>query len=81
MFIAEYGMYFGYEGMRALLDDEIQLDQVMWQLLAARKVRSGIMYDISNAVLAATASVGAKNPTAAYKKLTKEMARDSKADE
>lgn len=80
MLIAEYGMYFGYPGMKAILDDEIQLDQVIWQILAARKIRSGIMYDISGAVLAATASVNTDNPSKTYKELTKQMFNNSKAD-
>lgn len=80
MMIAEYGMYFGYEGMKAVLDDKMSMEQMTWQLVAARKVRSGFMYDISRSVLSAVGAVQTKNPSSTFKSMNNDLLKNSKAD-
>lgn len=80
MFIAEYGLYFGYVGMQAILNDDISLEDIMWQVLAARKVRSGMTYDMAKAVYAGAVASTTENQPSTFKELTKEMITNSKAD-
>lgn len=80
LFIAEFGKYFGWAGVVAIRNNEITLPEAKKLLAGARKVRSGELYDIANAVFIGTASARSKKPSQTFKKLTKSILKDTKAD-
>lgn len=56
-FLGELMFYGGYEAVRAVLNDEIELTQARTLLLGCRRVQNGITYDNANAALAGAAGV------------------------
>jgi hypothetical protein len=68
MFIAEFGYYFGYEGIRAILDNEIDLSTAKYLLDAARKVWFSKAADMAHGSFIAAAAAQSKKPAAAFKK-------------
>jgi hypothetical protein len=80
MFIAEFGKHYGFEGVRAILNNEIDADTAAWLLLAARKVDSKTLYQNAQAVFVGTASSKSKKPSQAFKKATDKIIKHAQAD-
>lgn len=80
LFLAEFGYYFGYEGIKAIKDNDLTMEEADMLLGGARKVWSGQLYDNASATLIATASAHSKKPSATFKKATSALSRMSKAD-
>lgn len=61
-FIGEFGYYYGYDGISAILDNKITLDAARTMLQAAIKVRHGIMVEqtslLYNALIASNSKRG-----------------------
>lgn len=80
MLIAEFGKHYGYEGIRAILNNEIDADTVVWLLLAARKVDHMTQFKRAQAAFIGAASAKAKKPSQAFKKATEKLLTLAKAD-
>lgn len=78
MKIAEFGYYYGFEGVRAILSNEITLSQVNTLLLAARKVWASQLLDNMNGQFIANASSRAKKPYNTYEKAIKPIRERAK---
>ena len=66
--VSEFGYYYGYAGIRAILDDEIDIDTVNYLLIGARKTWYSQVIDNGVANHVAVASVKQKNPASAMRK-------------
>lgn len=66
--MAEFGYYFGYDGIRAIVNNELELAQVNQLSMASRKIWRRQQADIAEAMFIAAASAKAKKPSTAFKK-------------
>lgn len=66
--VAEFGYYFGYDGIRAIKNNEISLEEVHILLAAARKVWYSKVVDQSHGGLVAGIAAGSKNPSSSFNK-------------
>lgn len=81
LFMAEFGYYFGWEGIKAIREDEyFTRDEADMLLKGARKVWNAKVYDHAWASLVGTASANSKNPSKEFKKSTTELVKNTKAD-
>lgn len=79
LLVAEFGLFYGFEAVQAVLNDEIGLDEVLWLVESARAVDSRNQYNFSAAVFTAVASANDKHPSAAFKKNTAHYLRAMRA--
>jgi hypothetical protein len=80
LFIAEFGKHYGFEGIRAILNDEIDGQTATWLLVAARKVDHRRLYDNARATFIGAGSVQSKKPADTFASLTKNLIKEMKAD-
>ncbi len=80
LFIAEFGKHYGFGGVQAILNNDIDGETASWLLLAARKVNSRFVYDNARACLIGSASAQAKKPSQVFKKATADLVKDMKAE-
>jgi hypothetical protein len=80
LFIAEFGKHYGWGGVRAILDNEIDTDTATWLILAARKIDSRYAFSDARASLIGASSAQSKKPSQVFKKATADLVRDMKAD-
>ena len=69
--VAEFGYYFGYDGIRAIKNNEITLDEVRALIIGARKVWYSRVVDSATGSLAATGAVNSKKPAETFGKIIK----------
>lgn len=80
LFIAEFGFYYGWDGIQAILNNEITMDVANTLLAGARKVWSGRLYDHSMASFIGASSAQAKKPNQIFKKATRDIVKHARAD-
>lgn len=80
LLIAEFGTLYGYEGIRAILNNEIDSDTVIWLLLAGRKMEHMAQFKRSQAAFIGAAASKAKKPSQAFKKATEKLLKNAKAE-
>lgn len=81
LFIAEFGYYFGWEGIKALrFDKSFSMDEAEMLLKGARKVWASKVYDSATASFIGSASAQAKKPVQAFKKATSDIIKQTKVD-
>ena len=78
MIISEFGYYFGYPGVKAILSNEITTAEMMQLILGSRKLYNIMILDHANAARAAEASLKTKNPNKTYKEMLKEYIAGAK---
>ena len=71
LLVAEFGRLYGYQAVRAVLDDEIDRNTMNWLVEAGRKVQVKENYNLASAVFTAVASANAKDPKKAFNSNTK----------
>ena len=76
--IAEFGMYFGWQAVKAVLNDTITSAEMFMLLEGARKVNKLKLYNETRAVFIGTASANSKKPSQTFKRMTKDLIRESK---
>lgn len=67
-FLAEFGYYYGWEGIKAIMDNEMTIDQATQLLLGSRKVWYSKVIDNAIATQTAVASANSKKPGSVMKK-------------
>lgn len=77
---AEFGYYFGYAGIEAIMNNDISLEIVGKLLAGAHKIDSRKTYDNAFAMFVGGLAANSKNAQASFKKLTKDLLKDSEAD-
>lgn len=80
LLIAEFGMFYGWEAMRAAQSDEISADDFSWLLDAARRIDTRNQYNLASAVFTAVASANGKKPSSDFKHNTAHYVKAMKAD-
>lgn len=80
LFIAEFGKHYGYEGIRAILNNEIDSETAVWLLLAGRKLDHMSQFKAAQAAFIGAAASKAKKPSSAFKKATEKFLKLAKAD-
>lgn len=66
--IAEFGYYFGWEAIKAIKNNDIEMDEVRTLIAGARKVWAGRAYDIAHASFLGASSAQSKKPAQSFKK-------------
>lgn len=71
--VAEFGLYFGWEAVKEVLNDDISKDLLLALVLGARKVRSIDRYEATQGMFLAHVSTKSKKPADTFMKVTKKM--------
>lgn len=80
LFVAEFGIYFGWAGVQAVRNNEITMQEANMLLGGARKVSSKQLYDNAYASLIGAGSAQSKKPNEVFKKATRDIVKHAKAD-
>lgn len=80
LYLAEFGYYYGWQGIEAIRNNEITKAEADKLLSGARKVWSMKVYDYATANLIGSASANSKKPSQTFKKLTQDLIKNTKAD-
>jgi hypothetical protein len=76
-FIGQFGMYYGFEGVMAILDNKISMEVANKLMLVAQKIDYKRQYNDMQAVFVGSGSVSSKKPAQTFKKLTKDLLREA----
>ena len=77
-FVASFGKHFGWGGVQAILNNEIDLETANSLMLGAQKVEYTKMYNLAQANFIGTGSVNSKNPGSTFSKLTRDIRKMAK---
>ena len=81
LFVAEFGVHFGWEGMVALMNNQITMDDAQSLLAGARKVWDGRLVDMASVIFTANAAVqSGKNAQSVMTKGLDEFVKQARAD-
>lgn len=80
LYLAEFGSMYGYEAIKAVLNNEIDSETMAYLVTAGRKLRYQDIYDLAQCVLIGAGSAMSKKPTAAFEKATSGLKRQMRAD-
>lgn len=80
LFIAEFGTYYGWDGVKAIRNNEISMEEVEVLMMGARKVWNGKLYDHMTAAFVGAGSAQSKKPSKTFNTATKDLLRQTKAD-
>jgi hypothetical protein len=80
LFLAEFGYYFGWDGIQAIRTDSICIEEAEALLIGARKVWNGKVYDQASASFIGSVSAQSKRPAQTFKKITTGLLKSTKAD-
>lgn len=81
LFIAEFGYYYGWEGVVALVNNQVSMTDANTLLTGARKVWNAKMVDVASAVFTASAAAqSGKRAKQIMNKGLKEFIKQAKAD-
>lgn len=78
--LAEFGIYYGWSGIKAVLNNEIDGETMAYLIAGGRKVHSRMVYDQSLASFIGAASSKGKKPVTLFNKLTKNILKNSRPD-
>ena len=81
LMIAEFGKHYGWQAIEAVLNNTISGEQMSLLISGARKVDRLLDYRASQASFVGAASAQTKKPSATFKSLTKNLLKQSEADE
>lgn len=81
LLLAEFGMTFGWDAYIAVKNDEIDTPEMYTLIEASRKVKSRQRYEDTESHFISIMASKAKKQSSAFKKATKSMIKNSKADE
>lgn len=73
LFIVEFGRYYGWGGVKAILADEITLKTAQWLLDGARRMENKDIYNLSLGSYIGTGAINSKNPSQQFQKFTKDL--------
>jgi len=79
--IAEFGKYYGWGGVSAILNNEINSETMAWLLVAARKISKITEYNNAKSSFIGSVSSQSKSPSKTFNELTSDLIRSAKADE
>lgn len=71
--ISEFGVYYGYDGVRAILRNEITLDKVRILITGAKKLEARLLYNQAKNNFYAFRATNTKKPTDQFNKDTKSL--------
>ena len=78
--IAEFGKHYGWDGVMAVLNNEIDTPTFQWLLAAARREHIRELYEQANITFYANLAVKTDTPTKYFEKFTKQYKDNMKAD-
>lgn len=76
--LAEFGMHYGWEAIRDVQNNEIDINTFNYLLAGARKVWAGKMLDLSTVIYTDLVASNSKKPQAAINKGLKEIMKEAK---
>lgn len=80
MFVAEFGYYYGWNGVMAILNNHISYKDAVTLLVGARKVWAGKVIDSAVATAVGEAMSKSKNPGETLRKGMKSYLKEAKVD-
>lgn len=73
LIIARFGRYFGYSGVEAILNNEIDSDTMFWLLESGERLEEIDRYENAKMTFYANIASKAKDPVKAFKSLMKDQ--------
>lgn len=80
LYLAEFGKLYGFEAIKAVLNNEIDSETMAYLVEAGRRLRYQDIYEMAQCVLIGTVSASAKKPSSAFEKATSGLRRAMRAD-
>lgn len=80
LFIAEFGKHYGWGGVQAILNNQIDGETASWLLTGARKMDSRTFVSNARAMLIGAGAAQFKKPSQVFRKATADDVRNMKAD-
>jgi hypothetical protein len=80
-FIAKFGKHYGWDGIMAILNNEINMETATMLYVAAEKVEAGGMLANAQASFIGAAAANGKNPSKSFRTMTAHLRRASKVNE
>lgn len=80
LYLAEFGMLYGYQAIKDVLDNKIDSETMAYLVQAGRKLKYQDIYNASQCVLIGCGSAMSKKPSAAFEKATNGLKRAMRAD-
>lgn len=81
LILAEFAMAFGWEAYMAVKEDRIQSDEMYTLLEASRKINDRNLHDQAQIMFMSIISAKSKRPGTTFKKMSKSLKNNMKADE
>lgn len=81
MLLAEFAKTFGWEAYKDAKNDVISSGEMMTLILAARKLKNIDTYNAAYAALVGAGASKSKSPSSAFRKMTRVILNNAKADE
>jgi hypothetical protein len=78
VYIASFGMYYGFTGVEAILSNKITIEQANNLLRAAKKLEASKTIDNAVATQAAVASANSKKPKQVFERAMKKFIKQAK---
>jgi hypothetical protein len=78
--LAEFGYYYGWDAIQAVLSNEIDGETLVMLLQGARKLEARRFYDNAKASFIGGASANSKKPSQTFTKAVKGIEKSMKAD-
>lgn len=78
LIVAEMGILYGWEAVKAILNDEIDTKTMLWLLEAGRIIKAKEQYNDTTAVFTAVVSANQKKPSEAFEKNTEALLKQFK---
>lgn len=75
--LAELGMYYGWQAVRDVRQNEVDIDTFNMMIKAGRKVEAQKTLDYAHATFGAVAATKSKNPSSALKKVLKHFYKEA----
>lgn len=80
LYLAEFGMLYGYQAIKDVLNNEIDSETMAYLVQAGRKLKYQEIYNMAQCVLIGCGSAMSKKPSAAFEKATNGLKRVMRAD-
>jgi hypothetical protein len=80
LFIAEFGKHYGWAGVQALLNDEVDMQTAIWLLEGARRIDHRTTFVMAKASFIGAGAARSKKPVDTFKKSTKDIVKAMESD-
>lgn len=81
MLLGEFGLAYGWDAYVAAKNDDIDIAEMLTLIEVSRRINSRKMFDDAQTSFIGAVSAQTKKPSSTFKKLTKQIIKNTKVDE